>query len=130
MEMKSEILRLLRETEGFLSGQQLCSRFQVSRTAVWKVIEQLKEEGYAIEAVRNKGYRLAESPDLISKAELESRIDTKWAGRDVIYFPKTDSTNLRAKAAGEAGSPHGTLFVADQQTAGRGRRGRGWESPD
>lgn len=130
MEMKSEILRLLRETEGFLSGQQLCSRFQVSRTAVWKVIEQLKEEGYAIEAVRNKGYRMTENPDVISKAELESRIDTKWAGRDVIYFPKTDSTNLRAKAAGEAGSPHGTLFVADQQTAGRGRRGRGWESPD
>ena len=130
MEMKSEILRLLRETEGFLSGQQLCSRFQVSRTAVWKVIEQLKEEGYGIEAVRNKGYRMTENPDVISKAELESRIGTKWAGRDVIYFAKTDSTNLRAKAAGEQGRPHGTLFVADQQTAGRGRRGRGWESPD
>ncbi len=130
MEMKSEILRLLRETEGFLSGQQLCSRFQVSRTAVWKVIEQLKEEGYGIEAVRNKGYRMTENPDVISKAELESRIGTKWAGRDVIYFAKTDSTNLRAKAAGEQGCPHGTLFVADQQTAGRGRRGRGWESQD
>lgn len=129
MEMKSEILRLLRETDGFLSGQQLCGRFQVSRTAVWKAIEQLKDEGYVIEAVRNKGYRLTDNPDVISKAELESRITTKWAGRDVIYFPKTDSTNLRAKTAGEQGSLHGTLFVADQQTAGRGRRGRRWESP-
>lgn len=127
--MKSEILRLLRETDGFLSGQQLCSRFQVSRTAVWKVIEQLKEEGYVIEAVRNKGYRLVKAPDVLYQAELESRIQTDWAGKKVVYFPQTDSTNLQAKTAGEQGSPHGTLFVADRQTAGRGRRGRGWESP-
>ena len=66
--MKSEILRLLKENKGYLSGQQLCDHFQVSRTAVWKVIDQLKKEGYRIEAVRNKGYRLTGSPDVMSKA--------------------------------------------------------------
>ena len=128
--MKTEILRLLRESEGFLSGQQLCSRFQVSRAAGWKVMEQLKDEGYEIQAVRNKGYRLVGSPDVLSREDLESRISTRWAGRHVVYFPQTDSTNLQAKAAGEAGSPHGSLFVTDRQSAGRGRRGRAWESPE
>ena len=127
--MKSEILRLLRETQGYLSGQQLCDHFQVSRTAVWKVIEHLKKEGYQIEAVRNKGYRLVGSPDVISKAEIESLVQTKWAGRQVICYQETDSTNIRAKEAGERGECHGTLFVAEQQAAGKGRRGRSWESP-
>ena len=66
--MKTEILRLLKETEGYLSGQELCERFQVSRTSVWKVIEQLKKEGYEIEAVRNKGYRLLQRRDVLSAA--------------------------------------------------------------
>ena len=56
--MKSEILRLLKESDDYVSGQQLCERFQVSRTAVWKVVDQLKKEGYEIEAVPRKGYAL------------------------------------------------------------------------
>lgn len=127
--MKSEILRLLKESDDYLSGQQLCDYFNVSRTAVWKVIEQLKKEGYRIEAVRHKGYRLVGSPDVLSKAEIESMVQTKWAGRKVIYYEETDSTNIRAKDAGERGGKHGTLFVAERQSAGKGRRGRGWESP-
>ncbi len=127
--MKSEILRLLKETDGYLSGQQLCERFHVSRTAIWKVMEQLKKEGYQIEAVRNKGYRLVGSPDVLSQAEIESLCAPGWAGARVVYFPETDSTNNQAKAAGEAGAAHGTLFVADTQAAGKGRRGRTWQSP-
>ena len=57
--MKAEILKMLRESQDYVSGQQICERFQVSRTAVWKVIKQLKEEGYEVEAVRNRGYRLS-----------------------------------------------------------------------
>lgn len=127
--MKAEILRLLKESSSYISGQQLCDHFQVSRTAVWKVMEQLKKEGYIIEAVRNKGYRLLDSPDVMSKAEIESLIDTEWAGREVVYYDVTDSTNIRAKAEGEKGAAHGTLFVAERQSAGKGRRGRCWESP-
>ena len=127
--MKTEILKVLRESGGYVSGQQLCDSFGVSRTAVWKVIEQLKKEGYEIEAVRSRGYRLVESPDVMGQAELESLIRTRWAGRPVVYASETDSTNIQAKALGEKGASHGTLFVADRQTAGKGRRGRSWESP-
>lgn len=127
--MKTEILTILRESEGYVSGQQLCEQMHVSRTAVWKVIEQLKKEGYTIEAVRNKGYRLTESPDVMSSAEIESLLETAWAGRDVLYLDETDSTNAQAKKLGEAEGKHGTLIVSDRQTAGKGRRGRGWDSP-
>jgi BirA family biotin operon repressor/biotin-[acetyl-CoA-carboxylase] ligase len=91
--MKGEILKLLKETDGYISGQELCEKFGVSRTAVWKVINQLKEEGYEIEAVRNKGYILKGSADVLSKEELESTIHTKWAGTQVAFFEETDSTN-------------------------------------
>ena len=127
--MKAEILRLLKESDTYISGQQLCEQFQVSRTAIWKVIDQLKKEGYEIEAVRNKGYRLIDSPDVMSKAEIESLMDTKWAGSNVVYYDEIDSTNNRAKEAGDNKAPHGTLFVADMQVAGKGRRGRVWQSP-
>ncbi len=127
--MKSEILRLLKESNTYISGQQLCEQFQVSRTAIWKVIDQLKKEGYQIEAVRNKGYRLIDSPDVMSKAEIESLMDTKWAGSNVVYYDEIDSTNNRAKEAGDNGTENGTLFVADMQVAGKGRRGRVWQSP-
>ena len=106
---------MLRAADGYVSGQQICDRFHVSRTAVWKVIEQLKEEGYEIEAVRRRGYHLTGSPDVMSKAEIESRIETKWAGRNVFYYEETDSTNTRAKAWEKEGAAHGTLAAADAQ---------------
>ena len=125
--MKTEILTLLRERSDYVSGQDLCRRFGVSRTAVWKVIGQLKEEGYEIESVPRKGYRLLQTPDILSESELVSRMDTVWAGRNVHYLPETDSTNQQAKRLAEDGAPHGTLVVADMQTAGKGRRGRSWQ---
>lgn len=127
--MKTEILRLLQSADGYISGQQLCDRFQVSRTAVWKVVEQLKKEGYQIEAVRNRGYRLVKSPDVISKSEILSRLHTKWAGQSIVCYEEVDSTNTQAKTAGENQGCHGMLVVADRQNAGKGRRGRSWASP-
>ena len=129
--MKTEILKLLRESQDYVSGQQLCETFGVSRTAVWKVMNQLKEEGYEVEAVRNRGYRIVGSADVMTQEELESLLDdrTKWAGQHVVYYDEIDSTNIKAKQLGEEGASHGTLVVADMQTAGRGRRGRGWDSP-
>lgn len=127
--MKAKILSMLRGTDGYISGQQICEKFQVSRTAVWKVMEQLKAEGYQIEAVRNRGYHLEKAPDVITKTELESLLDTAWAGHNIIYFLETDSTNTQAKRLGDEGAAHGTLAVAEKQTGGKGRRGRRWESP-
>ena len=86
--MKAEILKLLREADGYVSGQQLCEKFGVSRTAVWKVIRQLQEEGYQVEAVRNKGYHIVDSPDVMTKEELDSLMDTQWAGRNIVYYEK------------------------------------------
>lgn len=127
--MKNEILRLLKTNDTYISGQQLCDYFNVSRTSVWKVMEQLKGEGYEIEAVRNRGYRLVRSPDVLSEAEIRSILRTEWAGNKVVYYDETDSTNNRAKDFGEKKGAHGTLLVADKQNAGKGRRGRVWESP-
>lgn len=127
--MKAEILKMLREAEGYVSGQELCNKFGVSRTAVWKAINQLKENGYEIEAVQNKGYHLLSAPDVMDSTELESIHATDWAGCEIYYFDSIDSTNTKAKELAEEGHPGGTLVVADRQTAGKGRRGRSWESP-
>lgn len=127
--MKTEILTLLRLSEDYISGQELCGRFGVSRTAVWKVMNQLKEEGYIIEAVPNKGYKLLENPDVLSVSELKSRVHNRWAGGSIYYYEETGSTNADVKRLAEEGASHGTIAVADKQNAGRGRRGRKWESP-
>ena len=111
---------MLRQSDGYLSGQQLCDHFQVSRTAVWKAINQLKEEGYEIEAVRNKGYRIVDIPDRITADAIKSCLETKWMAKNLEYYDEIDSTNNRAKALGEAGGADGTLFVAETQTAGKG----------
>jgi len=126
---KAEVLRLLRESREFISGQELCEKFSVSRTAVWKIIKQLKEEGYEIEAVQNKGYRLLKMPDILSQSEIESRLEGEWISNRVYFAEEVDSTNIWGKRLAEEGAPHGTLVVADEQTQGRGRRGRSWESP-
>lgn len=127
--MKEEILRLLRSADGYISGQELCNRFGVSRTAVWKAINQLKEAGYEIEAQQNKGYRLMAAPDLMTEAEIKSLMHTDWVAREVLYFDTIDSTNTKAQELAEKGYPSGTLVVADKQESGKGRRGRSWVSP-
>ena len=127
--MKEEILRLLRSADGYISGQELCNRFGVSRTAVWKAINQLKEAGYEIEAQQNKGYRLMAAPDLMTEAEIKSLMHTDWVAKEVLYFDTIDSTNIKAPELAEKGYPSGTLVVADKQESGKGRRGRSWVSP-
>lgn len=127
--MKSKILNILRIKGDYVSGQELCEYFGVTRTAIWKGIRQLREEGYQIDAVKNKGYRLLESPDLITDVELGSRMDTNWAGGKLVYLDEVDSTNNYARKLAEDGVQHGTLVVADYQNGGKGRRGRAWVMP-
>ena len=129
--MKAELLKILRETEDYVSGQQLCDHFGVSRTAVWKVIRQLQEEGYQIEAVKNRGYLLKKDavPDVMTVPEIISRLHSRWMGRNCIFLETVDSTNNYLKRAAEDGAVNGTLAVAEEQTGGKGRRGRSWETP-
>lgn len=127
--MKTEILTCLKETDGYVSGQKLCDRLGVSRTAVWKVIGQLREEGYEIEAVRSRGYRLCGAGDVLSEAEIASVLETKSLGRNLRFIDEIDSTNNEIRRMAENGAPDGTLAIAEIQTAGKGRRGRAWTSP-
>ncbi|MCD7956470.1 MAG: biotin--[acetyl-CoA-carboxylase] ligase [Lachnospiraceae bacterium] len=127
--MKEKILSLLSENEEYVSGQALCRELGVSRTAIWKVINQLKEDGYEIESAAGRGYRILHRPDCITAEEIASRLHTQWAGRPVCYFETIDSTNSEAKRQAEQGASGGTLVVAEEQTQGKGRRGRNWMTP-
>lgn len=123
---KSEILTALRESGGYVSGQELCEKLQVSRTAVWKKMKQLQEEGYEIEAVPNRGYRIVACPDIIAAEEVESRLCTRRMGHPVVYYEEVTSTNQVLKKLAEEGAPEGTLVTADAQNQGKGRAGRVW----
>ena len=120
---------MLRESGDYVSGQELCRQLQVSRTAVWKTICRLREDGYEIEAAAGKGYRLKGFPDSIAAEEVTSILRTRWMGRPVYYFSEISSTNLYAKQLAEDGAGEGLLVVADSQTKGRGRLGRSWATP-
>lgn len=129
MSVKAKILKELKENQGsYISGQDLCQRLQVSRTAVWKHIKSLREAGYEIDSVSNRGYCLVHPSGALGAEEILSELQTKWLGRSISYLEMVDSTNLEAKRIAEKGAPHGSLVVAKTQEAGRGRRGRYWES--
>ena len=118
------VLKLLQQTEGYLSGQAISEQLGVSRTAVWKHIKQLQQAGYEIDSRTNRGYRLVRSPDLLTAQAVEQALaDHPWAGL-VRVLPEVDSTNNLAKQLGSAGAPAGTVVLADRQTAGRGRLGK------
>ena len=134
MATKDKILQFLRERTDFVSGQQLCGELAVSRTAVWKAVEKLREEGYPIEAVTGRGYRLLSmrTVDILSTAELEAFFEKEgalWTGAHITCLETIDSTNAEAFRLSDKGAGHGTLVAAGSQTAGRGRRGRTWLSP-
>ncbi len=127
--MKSKILEELKTNSGqSVSGEEISRRLGISRTAVWKHISRLRSEGYSIESQTNSGYRLVGSPDLLSPGELEPLLHTNFIGRNIIYFDCIASTNTYAKKAAEEPFVEGTVVIADEQTAGRGRLGRQWIS--
>lgn len=118
--MRYKILELLREKEDYISGEEIGSAFGISRAAVWKNVAILKDEGYDIASVRNRGYKLMNDGDALNKAEI--------AIENCIYYPQTDSTSLQAKAIALKGDfDDGLLVVCGRQTNGRGRLGRQWE---
>ena len=92
-------------------------------------MKQLKEEGYEIQSVQNKGYCLMEVPDVLGESEIKSRMETQWVGQRVYFYEEIDSTNTQAKRLAEEDAPSGTLVVSDCQVKGKGRRGRVWTSP-
>ena len=128
--MKQKILELLAQRQGtFISGEELSNMLNISRTAVWKHIHSLKEEGYRILASPRRGYVLTERPDILTETEIRSGLETRVFGQKVAFFPLLDSTNEEAKRLAAAGAPEGTVVVSEQQQQGKGRIGRQWASP-
>ncbi|MTI46510.1 biotin--[acetyl-CoA-carboxylase] ligase [Sporosalibacterium faouarense] len=128
--MKEKVLNMLKENKkGFISGQKLSEILGVSRTAVWKVINHLRDEGYDIESVSRKGYRLKVSPDILTQGELNRLLNTNIIGNKIIHFDSIDSTNTYAKELASRQEKAGTVIIAEEQTAGKGRLGRNWTSP-
>ncbi len=123
------ILRLFRTEAGYLSGGLLSRELRMSRTAVWKHISALRKDGYCIEAVPSRGYRLISSPDVINPHELAAQLDGTTIGRHLEFLQQTTSTNADAFRLAEDGAVEGTVVLADAQSGGKGRRGRVWSSP-
>lgn len=130
MTSRDKILSLFRShPDVFISGQDISKRLNISRAAVWKQVELLREQGFEIEAQRSRGYRLLDGPDLMLSSEIEKGLNCKWLAGALVCLAEVDSTNVRARQLAEEGAADGTIVIADRQTAGRGRLGRCWESP-
>lgn len=128
--LKDDILRLLmKSTSGFVSGGELAERFKISRTAIWKHIKALEREGYNIEAIPSKGYRLVTAPDTIILDEVRHGLKPMVIGRDIHLHAELESTNTHAMELANKGAPEGTVVIAETQTGGKGRLGRTWISP-
>lgn len=127
--MKEKILELLKNSKGYVSGEAISHQLGVSRTAIWKGINRLKEEGYTIRSVRNKGYCLEEEPVVLVEDALRSYLPRPTVFSDVYVYESIESTNQAAKALWQKGLHKPALIFAREQTGGKGRRGKQWLSP-
>ena len=128
--MNEKILNILKsDLSGYTSGEWLCEKLGVSRSAIWKHIETLRALGYEIEAVPHQGYRLAVCPDKLIPEELKWALKTTTIGRKILSYDVVSSTNDIAFDLAKKGLEEGTVIVADGQTHGKGRLGRHWNSP-
>ena len=127
--MYYKILEELKKTESYISGEELGEKLGVSRAAIWKGIQKLKEQGYEIEAVSNKGYHIVRNQDLYNGIEIEEVCNTTKIAKEVYFYEQTDSTNNCIRKLAKEGKKEGVVAVAEIQTAGKGRRGKGWQSP-
>ena len=123
------ILELFRSRDDFVSGEALSKLLGMSRTAVWKHVKGLRSNGYLIEAVPAKGYRLLSSPKLLTPLGIGAGLVTRRIGSKLVCLAETESTNAVAFTMALDGAPEGTVVIADAQTAGKGRLGRVWLSP-
>nr|WP_238996476.1 biotin--[acetyl-CoA-carboxylase] ligase [Paenibacillus pinistramenti] len=113
----------------YISGGEISRRLGISRTAVWKQINKLREAGYEFEAVSRKGYRLTGEPSRLAAFELMLAFKTSVLGRNLKLLPVTESTQDEVRMLAEQDAPEGTLVIAEEQTKGKGRMGRTWYSP-
>lgn len=127
---KERLLKLLEDKRGeFLSGEEAADKLGVSRAAVWKAVNGLKADGYEIDGVRNKGYKISETSDVLSASGISKYLGAACRNLSVEVIPETVSTNTLLREKAEKGAADGTVIIANRQTGGKGRRGRSFFSP-
>lgn len=126
--MSDRLLQIFNSSEEFVSGQEIANKLGISRNAVWKAVQKARKEGYEIEAVPRCGYRLVSSGEAYGENSIRAALKTKWLGKELIFMDEVDSTNEECKRRSRKGAGAGLVVVADTQSAGKGRRGRGWTS--
>ncbi|MDY3909462.1 MAG: biotin--[acetyl-CoA-carboxylase] ligase [Eubacterium sp.] len=130
MSVREEVKKLLEANrDKSLSGQEIAEQIGVTRAAVWKAVNTLKQEGYRIEAVNNRGYRLLEESDILSPEGIKLELDEKYRNYKIDVYKTIDSTNQEVKRQALEGAGQGLVVLAEQQTMGKGRRGRSFYSP-
>lgn len=130
MTTKEKLLALLEDSKGtFFSGEEIARTLQVSRAAVWKAVNALREDGYTIDAVTNKGYRLSPDSDILSPQGIRRFLKPEYRDLDLTVLPTAPSTNALVREKANQGRPEGCVIVACEQTDGRGRYGRQFFSP-
>ncbi|QTM99634.1 biotin--[acetyl-CoA-carboxylase] ligase [Sediminibacillus dalangtanensis] len=126
---RNQLIELLkRSNQSFISGQELSENLGISRTAVWKHMKELEKEGYQVQAVPRKGYRISGQPDKLSASTVKWGLRTRWAGKQLFHYPVVESTQVIGHQLAQKGTEEGTVILADEQTAGKGRMGRRWHS--
>jgi BirA family transcriptional regulator, biotin operon repressor / biotin---[acetyl-CoA-carboxylase] ligase len=129
-ELRKELLDAFTSAgDSYLSGQHLADLIGCSRTAVWKHIEELRKDGFELEAVRRKGYRILKTPENITADEIRLGLKTQFIGRNIHYEESVESTQKIAHHLAYENVPEGTVIIADEQLSGRGRMERKWHSP-
>jgi BirA family biotin operon repressor/biotin-[acetyl-CoA-carboxylase] ligase len=126
--LKNKILKVLKNSDDFISGEKLSEEFNMTRSGIWKYMNMLKEDGYDIESIPRKGYRIISSPDILTYEEIEKNLSTDFIGRNIYYYESIDSTNKRAKDIALE-EQEGTIIISEEQVDGKGRLGRDWISP-
>ena len=129
MNAHDHIIQFLKKADGYVSGEDMSETLKISRAAVWKYIDHLRKDGYDITAVPHLGYRLVSVPDKLLPHEIQSGLDTRTFGKNVVTFNTVGSTMDEAFRLGMEGAPEGTVVCAETQHKGRGRLGRVWSSP-
>ncbi|AYO30210.1 biotin--[acetyl-CoA-carboxylase] ligase [Biomaibacter acetigenes] len=123
------LMMMLAARGGYISGEEISRKFGVSRSAIWKQVNHLREMGYEMESSTRLGYRIFKSPDLLFPEEIWSKAELSFLGDRIYYYSTIGSTNSEAKRLAQEGASHGTLIIAEEQTRGKGRMGRVWTSP-
>lgn len=126
--MQSKIAKLLYKTKGYISGQQLSEELGVSRQAVNKAVKSLRDKGFEIDSMTNKGYMLVNTPSVLCVEAINCYLNTNLIGNKIKVLDTVTSTNDYLKKLGTKGAEAGTVVLAREQTAGKGRLGRTWQS--